>query len=76
MGGRGAQVHLHCVVVVEQAGRQSMTADKPGAKQPDRSAAGDQDSLVVDHCALDSKAKCEWRIANGELRVGLRSVLS
>jgi len=67
---------LHCVVVVEQSGRQSMTADKSGAKQPDRSAAGDQDSLVVDHCALNSKAKCEWRIANGELRVGLRSVLS
>src|SRR6516164_10318253 len=73
MGGRGAQVHLHCAVVGEQADRQSMTADKPGAKQHDRSAAGDQDSLVVDHCALNSKAKCEWRIANG--RVASRATI-
>ena len=50
MGGRGAQVHLQHAVVVEQTHRQPMTANEPGAKQADRSAAGDQDSaLVFDH---------------------------
>ena len=50
MGGRGAQVHLQRAVVVEHAHRQPMTANEPGAKQADRSAAGDEDSaLVVGH---------------------------
>jgi len=46
MGGRGAQVHLQRAVVVEQAHRQAMPTNEPGAKQPNRPAAGDQDSLV------------------------------
>ena len=50
MGGRGAQVHLQHAVIVEQAHWQPMTANEPGAKETDRSAAGDQDSaLVVGH---------------------------
>jgi hypothetical protein len=50
MGGRGTQVHLQRAVIVEQPHRQPMPANQPGAKQADRSAAGDQDSaLVVAH---------------------------
>jgi hypothetical protein len=50
MGGRGAQIHLQHAVIVEQAHWQPMTANEPGAKEPDRSAAGNQDSaLVVTH---------------------------
>jgi hypothetical protein len=50
MRGRGAQVHLQRAVIVEQAHRQPMTANQPGAKEPNRSAAGDQDSaLVITH---------------------------
>ena len=44
---RGARVGLQAVIVVEQPNRQSAPAEKPGAKQPDRSAAGDQDSAFL-----------------------------
>ncbi len=50
MGGRRARIGLQCAVVVEQPHRHAAAADEPGTQQPDRPAAGDQDSaLVVGH---------------------------
>jgi hypothetical protein len=42
----GARIHLRRAVIVEETHRQAMSSDEPGAKEPDRPAAGDQDSLV------------------------------
>ena len=47
MGGRGARIGLQAAVVVEQPHRQSAAAKKPGAQQPNRPAAGDQNSAFV-----------------------------
>jgi hypothetical protein len=44
---RSARVGLQAAIIVEQPNRQSAPAEEPGAKQPDRSAAGDQDSTFL-----------------------------
>src|SRR6266568_2170514 len=47
MRRRGARVGLQAAIVVEQPNRHPAPAEKPGAKEADRSAASDQDSAFL-----------------------------
>jgi hypothetical protein len=47
MRRRGARVGLQAAIVVEQPNWQSAPAEEPGAKEPDRPAAGDEDSAFL-----------------------------
>jgi hypothetical protein len=47
MRGRGPRVGLQAAIIIEQPDGKPAAAKEPGAKQSDRSAAGDQDSALV-----------------------------
>ena len=47
MRGGGARIGLRAVVLVEQPHRQAAASEQPGAQQPDRAAARDQDAPVI-----------------------------